>query len=88
MAMEKTVRIINEEGFHARPAGVFVKKAAEFKSNIQVRANGMTKSAKSIMGLMSMGLEKDTELTIIADGEDAEKALESLVTLVNNKFTV
>jgi len=84
--MQKTVRILNEEGFHARPAGVFVKKASEFSSAIEVQANGTTKNGKSIMALMSLGLAKDAEITITAKGADEAAAVDALVDLVNRKF--
>ncbi len=86
--MEKTFIILNEEGMHARPAGAFVKVANEFKSNIEVKANNMTKNGKSIMGLMSLGLSKDSEITVIANGEDAEAALNKLGFLIENKFQI
>jgi phosphocarrier protein HPr len=84
--MEKTVRILNDEGFHARPAGVFVKKASEFASTIEVRSGAISKNGKSIMGLMSLGLPKNAEITIVAQGADAEAAVLALVDLVNRKF--
>jgi phosphocarrier protein len=84
--MEKTVRITNEEGLHARPAGVFVKKASEFASAIEVRSGTVTKNGKSIMALMSMGLAKDAEITIIAKGADEAAAVDALADLVNRKF--
>lgn len=86
--MEKTVTILNEEGLHARPAGVFVKKASEFKSAVEIRVNGATKNAKSIMGLMSLGLAKGAEITIVARGEDEEQAVDALAQLVASKFAV
>jgi phosphocarrier protein HPr len=86
--MEKTFTILNEEGMHARPAGAFVKVANEFKSNIEVKANDMTKNGKSIMGLMSLGLSKDSEITVMANGEDAEAALDKLGFLIENKFQI
>lgn len=84
--MEKTVKILNDEGLHARPAGVFVKKASEFKSTIELKSNGVVKNGKSIMGIMSMGLEKGDEVTLVAQGEDADLALNTLVELFNNQF--
>lgn len=84
--MEKTLKILNEEGMHARPAGAFVKVASEFKSAIEIKANGMTKNGKSIMGIMGLGLVKDSEITIVAKGEDEAAALTKLEALVQNKF--
>lgn len=86
--MEKTFKILNEEGMHARPAGAFVKVANEFKSSVEVKANGVTKNGKSIMGLMSMGLSKDSELTVVTKGEDEEAALQKLGQLIENKFQI
>lgn len=86
--MEKTFKILNEEGMHARPAGAFVKIANEFNSAVEVKANGMTKNGKSIMGLMSLGLTKDSEITIITRGEDETEAMNKLGTLVENRFQI
>lgn len=84
--MEKTFTIKNEEGMHARPAGLFVKVANEFKSAVEIKANGMTKNGKSIMGLMSLGLSKDSEITLVTTGEDEAAAMDKLGTLIDNKF--
>ncbi len=86
--MEQTFKILNEEGMHARPAGAFVKVANEFKSAVEVKANGMTKNGKSIMGLMSLGLSKDSEITVITKGEDETEALKKLGFLIENKFQI
>lgn len=84
--MEKIVTIKNASGLHARPAGMFVKKAAEFKSTVEVIAKGKTVNAKSIMGIMSLGLAQGDELTISANGEDQESAINALVELVEGGF--
>jgi phosphocarrier protein HPr len=84
--MELLLKIKNAEGLHARPAGILAKKAAEFQSNIQISAGGQLKSAKSIMALMSLGLKKDQEFTLIIDGPDADTASRTLTELVNNEF--
>ena len=84
--MEKKLTVINETGLHARPAGMFVKKAAEFKSTVDVIAKGKTVNAKSIMGIMSLGLAQGDELTISANGEDQESAINALVELVEGGF--
>jgi len=84
--MEKTLKIENEEGLHARPAGVFVKKASEFRSQVFVKANETKVNAKSIMSLMTLGLEKNAEMTIITEGDDEKEALEALSALVEGKF--
>jgi phosphocarrier protein HPr len=86
--MEQTFKILNEEGMHARPAGAFVKVANEFKSTVEIKANGLTKNGKSIMGLMSLGLSKDSEITVITKGEDEIEALKKLGLLIENKFQI
>lgn len=84
--MEKLVSIRNASGLHARPAGMFVKKAAEFKATVEVIAKGKTVNAKSIMGIMSLGLAQGDELTVVANGEDQEAAVNALVELVEGGF--
>ena len=74
--MEKTVTIKNASGLHARPAGMFVKKASEFKAV----------NAKSIMGIMSLGLAQGDEVVICANGEDQESAVNALVELIESGF--
>ena len=84
--MEKNVSIKNASGLHARPAGMFVKKAAEFKATVEVIAKGKTVNAKSIMGIMSLGLGQGDELTVVANGEDQEAAVNALVELIEGGF--
>lgn len=84
--MEKIVVIKNASGLHARPAGMFVKKAAEFKSTVEVIAKGKTVNAKSIMGIMSLGLAQGDELTVVANGDDQEAAVAALAELVEGGF--
>jgi phosphocarrier protein len=84
--MEQTVKVTNKSGIHARPASVFVQTAAKFKSKVTVTAKGKTVDAKSILMIMSMGLVKDTEIVIKAEGEDASAAVKALVDLVQAKF--
>lgn len=84
--MEKTVTIKNASGLHARPAGMFVKKASEFKSTVEIKAKDKVVNAKSIMGIMSLGLGQGDTVTIMADGNDAENAINELVELVESGF--
>ena len=84
--MEKNVSIKNASGLHARPAGMFVKKASEFTSTVEVLAKGKTVNAKSIMGIMSLGLGQGDELTVVANGEDQEAAVNALVELIEGGF--
>ncbi|PBE73249.1 HPr family phosphocarrier protein [Clostridioides difficile] len=84
--MEKVVSNKNASGLHARPAGMFVKKAAEFKSTVEVVAKDKTVNAKSIMGIMSLGLAQGEELKLVVNGEDEEVALAAMVELVESGF--
>lgn len=84
--MERTLIIENKTGLHARPASMFVQEANKHKAKIKLSAKGKTVDAKSILMVMSLGLTKGTELTIIAEGEDAEAALDALTALIKNKF--
>ncbi|MDS6262501.1 HPr family phosphocarrier protein [Clostridioides difficile] len=84
--MEKVVSIKNASGLYARPAGMFVKKAAEFKSTVEVVAKDKTVNAKSIMGIMSLGLAQGEELKLVVNGEDEEVALAAMVELVESGF--
>ncbi|MBR0061046.1 MAG: HPr family phosphocarrier protein [Selenomonadaceae bacterium] len=83
---EATTTIENKTGIHARPASVFVQKASSFKSKVQLKAKGKTVDAKSILMIMSMGLVKGTEITIVADGPDEAEAVKTLKDLVDAKF--
>ncbi|MGZ3787346.1 MAG: HPr family phosphocarrier protein [Bacteriovorax sp.] len=80
------VKVLNDEGLHARPAGMLVKTASTFSSEIELSVDGDSANAKSIMSIMGLGLTKDTEVTITAKGSDAEAAIKELTSLFNNKF--
>lgn len=83
---ERIATVVNKEGLHARPAGLFVKMASGFKSTIQVEAGGRSINAKSMMGLMGLGLTQGMDVRISANGDDAEQAVEALANLVNRGF--
>lgn len=76
----------NETGLHARPASLFVKEAAKFKSDIKLIKDGKEYNGKSIMGLLSMGVAKGDKIIIQAEGEDEEAAVAELVDLLVNKL--
>jgi phosphocarrier protein len=84
--LEKEVVLMNPTGLHARPASMLVQTAAKFKSNITLEKDGRTASAKSIMGVLSLGADKGSKIKITVEGEDAEAALKALLDLVNNNF--
>ena len=76
----------NQIGLHARPATAFVQKANEFKSSIWIEKDERHVNAKSLLGVLSMGITQNTEITIIADGPDEENALAVLTDLIQNQL--
>ncbi|QSQ10317.1 HPr-like protein Crh [Koleobacter methoxysyntrophicus] len=83
---EKTVTVKNKTGLHARPAAMFVQSAGKFASEIWIEKEGKKVNAKSIMGVMSLGVSQGTEIKIIAKGEDEREAVEKLSELINSNF--
>ncbi len=84
--VEVTVKLLNKVGLHARPAALFVETAKKFRSDIRVEKDGKEVDAKSILGILSLGAEYGSVITIKVNGEDADKALKALVKLVNDRF--
>jgi phosphocarrier protein len=78
--MEKKFTIIDEMGLHARPATVLVNTAGKFAADITLEYNGKSVNLKSIMGVMSLGVPHNAEITITAEGEDATDALAAIET--------
>lgn len=78
----KNVEVTNKVGLHARPATFFIQKANEFKSTIWVEKDGRRVNAKSLLGVLSLGIAQGTTINVIADGADEELAVNSLVELV------
>lgn len=76
----------NQVGLHARPATFFIQKANEFKSAIWVEKDERKVNAKSLLGVLSLGIVGGTNIRIIADGADEESAVDGLVTLVESGF--
>lgn len=83
---EITLVVEHEAGLHARPAALFVQTASKFNSDISVSHNGRTANAKSILTVLTLGAFQGAEITIKAEGEDADKALAALEELINNNF--
>jgi len=80
-----TLKVINQVGLHARPASEFVRRAAQFKSIIQVRNLSRSTAwvdAKSILSVLTLGVEKDHEIELTAEGPDELQAIQSLRALV------
>ena len=84
--VEQVVIISNRAGIHARPAAVLVQAAKDFKANIHFEKGRNRINAKSIMGILTLAAAYNTELKIIAEGEDEKQALETLVRLFETKF--
>ncbi|MBQ6999280.1 MAG: HPr family phosphocarrier protein [Clostridia bacterium] len=82
----KDVIVQNQVGLHARPATFFIQKANNFKSSVWVSKDDRKVNAKSLLGVLSLGIIKGTTITIIADGEDQEEAVNTLVELINSNF--
>src|ERR1700736_2972594 len=74
----KRILITNESGLHARPASELVRCAMRFKSEITIEANGKKSSAISIMDIMTADIRKGTQISVAAEGVDADKALEAI----------
>ena len=82
----KDVNVQNQIGLHARPATFFIQKANEFKSSIWVEKEERRVNAKSLLGVLSLGIVGGTGIRIIADGVDEKRAADELAALVNSKF--
>ena len=85
--ISKEVLINKQVGLHARPATFFIQKANEFKSSIWVEKDERRVNAKSLLGVLSLGIVKGTTITLIADGSDQEEAIETLSKLIDSDFT-
>jgi phosphocarrier protein len=84
--IEQTVTIQNRAGIHARPAALLVQTTKDFKANIFFEKEDDRINAKSIMGIITLGAAYGTAIRIIAEGEDEQEAVDTLVGLFNSKF--
>ena len=82
----KDVTVNNKVGLHARPATFFIQKANTYKSSIWVEKEDRKVSAKSLLGVLSLGVAKGMTITLIADGQDENAAVAGLVELIENGF--
>lgn len=85
MVTEITVTIKNSLGIHARPAALFVKVAAQFKSNITVSRDGMDVNGKSIMGILMLAAEQGARLIVRVEGDDSDEARDAIVDLIERR---
>lgn len=82
----QTFTIKNKLGLHARAAALLVKTANRFVSNVSLEKDGLEVNGKSIMGILMLAATKGTRITLKAEGNDAEQAIETLGKLIENKF--
>lgn len=84
--LKKDVTIINNIGLHARPATFFIQKANSYKSSIWIEKDDRKVNAKSLLGVLSMGIAKGMTVTLIADGADEDIAIDGLIELILKGF--
>ncbi|MCI8651737.1 MAG: HPr family phosphocarrier protein [Oscillospiraceae bacterium] len=82
----KEATVNNQVGLHARPATFFIQKANEFKCSIWVEKDERRVNAKSLLGVLSLGIVKGTTINLIADGVDEKEAVEGLIELISSNF--
>ena len=83
---ERSVKIINKLGIHARPAAEIVKTASRFGSNITIVRDDLEVNGKSIMGVMMLAAEQGSTIAIKAEGPDADAALDALESVIADGF--
>ncbi len=83
----RQVKVNNQVGLHARPATFFIQKANEFKSSIWVEKDERRVNAKSLLGVLSLGIVKGTEIGLMAEGVDENEAVEALAALISTNFS-
>jgi len=84
--ISRDVTIKNNVELHARPATFFIQKANSFKSSIWVEKDDRRVNAKSLLGVLSLGIVKGMSVTIYADGADEAEAIDGLVSLIDTGF--
>lgn len=84
--IKRDVVITNNIGLHARPATFFIQKANTYKSSVWVEKDDRRVNAKSLLGVLSMGIAMGMTITLIADGQDEESALDGLTELIQTGF--
>ena len=84
--IKRVVVVANKQGIHARPAEMFVRRAQQFKSKIEIVRDDYRIEAKSIMNLLTLGAAQGTKLTLEAEGSDAQEALDALAEVIEKNF--
>lgn len=83
---EFTYTITDPQGIHARPAGIFVKEAAQFPCSVTISKDGKEVDAKRILGVMGLGVKCGMEIVLKTDGEKEEEAMEHLSTFLKENL--
>lgn len=81
------VKVQNTVGLHARPATFFIQRANEFKSSVWIEKDERRVNAKSLLGVLSLGIIKGSNVTVIADGGDEDEAVKVLAELIKSNFS-
>ncbi|GAA3411157.1 HPr family phosphocarrier protein [Paenibacillus hodogayensis] len=84
--ISKEMTVLNEQGFHVRPAQLFAEKAGAFASSVRVRGEAGEADGKSMLELMTLGLAQGSRLTLETDGPDEAEALKTLAELIDGRF--
>ena len=84
--VKKEVTVTNNIGLHARPATFFIQKANTYKSSVWVEKDERKVNAKSLLGVLSLGIAKGMTITLIADGQDEVGAIDGLIELIETGF--
>ena len=84
--ISKNVTIQNNAGLHARPATFFIQKANTYQSSVWVEKEDRRVNAKSLLGVLSLGITKGMTVTLIADGSDEKEAIDGLAELIDTNF--
>ena len=85
--IQREVTITNSTGLHARPATFFIHKALSYQSSVWVEKGDRKVNAKSLLGVLSLGIAKGMTVTLIADGQDENAAIDGLTELINSGFS-
>lgn len=86
MYIRETI-VNNQVGLHARPATFFIQKANEYKSSVWIEKEERRVNAKSLLGVLSLGIVKGSKIGLIADGADEKEAVDNLVELISSNFS-
>ena len=84
--LNATVKVTNPVGLHARPATFFIQKANSYKASIWIEKDDRKVNAKSLLGVLSLGIAKGMTIKLSAEGNDEDAAIDGLVSLINSGF--